>query len=93
MHDQGTFAPPFDPNAHFESPYYEWGNHSWSWYKDYNSNKHGGYWNFPGFDYNPWTKSYAQVAAGNNGSLPMDPATARRLFEQANIMAMQAMAQ
>jgi hypothetical protein len=29
MHDQGTFAPPFDPHAHFENPYYEWGNRSW----------------------------------------------------------------
>ena len=29
MYNQGTFAPPFDPNSHFETPYYEYGNHSW----------------------------------------------------------------
>lgn len=29
MHDQGTFAPPYDPWGHFESPYYEYNNQSW----------------------------------------------------------------
>ena len=54
MYDQGTFAPPFNPNSHFESPYYEWGNRSWNGYGAYNKNSSNGYWGYPGYDYNPW---------------------------------------
>ena len=47
---QGTFAPPFNPNGTYESPYWDYGNRNW--WGVWNNNKHG-YWgsNDPWYGY------------------------------------------
>lgn len=47
---QGTLAPPFDPAGHFESPYYDYGNNTFT-------AKGPGYWGVRGFD--PWSAPWA----------------------------------
>lgn len=61
MYDQGTFAPPYNPSGHFETPYYEYPNHTHSWYNNYASGQQG-YWSYPGYDYNPWSNVWAQTS-------------------------------
>lgn len=43
--NQGTMAPPFDPKAHFESPYYWYDSNRWSWNWDMSN----GFWGWDGF--------------------------------------------
>jgi hypothetical protein len=63
MYDQGTFAPPYNPQSHFETPYYEYPNHTYNWYNSYHGNNE--YWRTPGFDYNPWARAWAQTSSPN----------------------------
>lgn len=70
MYDQGTFAPPYNPQSHFETPYYEYPNHTYNWYNSYHGNNE--YWRTPGFDYNPWARAWAQTSTPNGQEGPKD---------------------
>jgi len=49
--NKGTFAPDFDPNSHFESPYYHYEDRGyWSGY----SNNGYGYWGYEGYNSPRW---------------------------------------
>ena len=58
MYDQGTFAPPYNPDGDRETPYYNYPNHTHSWYSNWKNGQRG-YWSYPGYDYNPWSRMWA----------------------------------
>lgn len=74
MYDQGTFAPPYNPNGDRETPYYHYPNHTHSWYNNWASGQRG-YWSYPGYDYNPWQRSWAQTSKPGQ-DLPQKPSSA-----------------
>lgn len=74
--DQGTFAPPYKPNSHFEAPYYHYPN------KGYNGWAGGGYWGFAGYDgYHPRWALLAQ--ADNSTFVNLENSTAPTTKEEA----------
>ena len=74
--NQGTFAPPFNPYSHFETPYYEYGNRDWWWFNNYAANSKNGYWGYKGYEqeYPRWA---LLVQKAENGTVDVeDPETA-----------------
>lgn len=45
--NQGNFAPPYDPNGFFESPYYHYNR---DWWSSYWGSGWKGYWGVAGYD-------------------------------------------
>jgi uncharacterized protein involved in tolerance to divalent cations len=58
--DQGTFAPPFEPGSHFESPYYHYSPRYYGWNGTYPGGSHHGHWGYQGH--------YAQMANSTNST-------------------------
>ena len=69
--NQNTFAPPFDPDSHFKSPYYHYED-KYNYWGNYNVDQSKlGYWQPQGYDnYNPKIALLTQVGNQTMPSLP-----------------------
>jgi hypothetical protein len=69
--NQNTFAPPYDPDSHFKSPYYHY-HEGYNYYGGYYNNANYGYWRALGYDaYNKRTALLAQ-ANSTEGAAPLN---------------------